>query len=411
VGGGLPYGGTNQGGLSNRNLGWAGGDGLLDRHYSRYYMGYSLKPTLDRDLVTQCQYLSAENWKNALKDDDDYILREVVAYNTRLFNGFRKIDQWNRDSLNGITFWVLQDENGTIASSCETLVRPSYVIRGKGNGESKVIESVSPCFASVYTPPAFRGKGQATRMLKGVVERLEEVYKADPDVFIALYSEIGRFYEKLGFTFFDVDILKIHAGVQDQIVVDQEEKYSVVKITKSEECGEIVSHYDSLVLDDARERCSKDQITRILYKPTVDILEWMFTRAAFIGCKANSEEIEYQFGVKILENDKTVGYVTWTYDHLEKSVDILFIHFNDINIFKLLIKKVLLVLEVLHYDHVSIWESQLFDHKYPVSAEHLENLLKSIRAERGLKNPSLSAAKFFKGEEFIWEENTKWPWF
>ncbi|ANZ73108.1 BA75_01176T0 [Komagataella pastoris] len=374
-------------------------------------MSYSLKPTLDRDLVARCQYLSAENWKGALKKDDDYIQREVVAYNTRLFNGFRRIDQWNRDSLNGITFWVLQDENGEIVSSCETLVRPSYVIRGKGNGKSEVIESVSPCFASVYTPHAFRGKGQATKMLKGVVERLEEVYKADPDVFIALYSEVGRFYEKLGFTFFEVDTLKVYAGVQDQIVVDQEEKYSVVKVTKSEECNEIVSHYDSLVLNDARERCSKDQNTRVLYKPTVDILEWMFTRAGFIGSKANGKEIEYQFGVKILENDKTVGYVTWTYDHLEKSLDVLFIHFDNVNILKLLIKEALLVLKALHYDHISIWESQFFDHIYPVSAKQIEQLLKSINAERGFKNSSLSAAKFFKGEKFIWEENTKWPWF
>ncbi|WP_434347680.1 GNAT family N-acetyltransferase [Myxococcus virescens] len=98
---------------------------------------------------------------------------------------------WSRDTMRT---WLLCDDAGRVLTSCETFRTPSY-LRGPDcqttRGDSFVI-------ASVYTEPALRGHGHATRLMDQVAAELE---RTEPDAQAAvLYSDVGaRIYRRSGY--------------------------------------------------------------------------------------------------------------------------------------------------------------------------------------------------------------------
>lgn len=98
--------------------------------------------------------------------------------------------------------WVLADGEAIVAS-LETLRIDAVTAQGeRGHGYG---------VASVFTPPSQRGKGLATRLLTGVLRRLEE---EDPLARAAmLFSDVGaRIYERCGFVALPGDDLAIPAA-------------------------------------------------------------------------------------------------------------------------------------------------------------------------------------------------------
>lgn len=98
--------------------------------------------------------------------------------------------------------WVL-DDDGAIVASLETLRIDTVSAAGeRGHGYG---------VASVFTPPEQRGKGHATRLLTGVLRRLEA---EDPLARAAtLFSDVGaRIYERCGFVALPGDDLAIPAA-------------------------------------------------------------------------------------------------------------------------------------------------------------------------------------------------------
>jgi GNAT superfamily N-acetyltransferase len=98
---------------------------------------------------------------------------------------FRKTP-WARGT---ITTWLLEDSSGRCLSSCET-----FRVESRWRGQA----GISSGIASVYTEPAYRGKGYARELLVGV-ER--ETLKSDPGLHAQfLFSDIGSaYYEALGY--------------------------------------------------------------------------------------------------------------------------------------------------------------------------------------------------------------------
>lgn len=93
----------------------------------------------------------------------------------------------------------LRDDAGRIVSSLERL-EISLLLRDE---KEVILEETAGLIASVVTPAAERGKGLATRLLKGFFDARSR----EPFV---LYSDIGpRFYERFGFEAFPTSSLEV----------------------------------------------------------------------------------------------------------------------------------------------------------------------------------------------------------
>ncbi|WP_426754559.1 GNAT family N-acetyltransferase [Myxococcus sp. Y35] len=90
--------------------------------------------------------------------------------------------------------WLLCDDSGRVLTSCETF-RTGSVLRGADGQESP---GDSFIIASVFTEPALRGHGYATRLMDLVAAELE---RTEPQAHAAvLYSDVGaRLYGRSGY--------------------------------------------------------------------------------------------------------------------------------------------------------------------------------------------------------------------
>lgn len=105
----------------------------------------------------------------------------------------------NKDG--GMTIWILTDktlppEERPILASCETIRKRTLISDSDGN----VKETITHGVASVYTNPAYRGQGYASRLMKDLGEVLQtwqsDIGKPSGSI---LFSDIGKkFYGNLG---------------------------------------------------------------------------------------------------------------------------------------------------------------------------------------------------------------------
>jgi GNAT superfamily N-acetyltransferase len=93
---------------------------------------------------------------------------------------------WARRAM---TTWFLRDDDGTLLASCETYRMRSFL---DGDG------SDSFGIASVFTEPALRGRGHATRLMDLVIERVRHDSPAAHAML--LFSDVGAaIYERSGY--------------------------------------------------------------------------------------------------------------------------------------------------------------------------------------------------------------------
>lgn len=145
-------------------------------------------------------------WGPALQLDD-YLNREQFLMTVPLAkNG-------------GVTHWILTDRNATpddrpIYASCESLRKQALAGRLGPDGQVVIQDGIAHGIASVFTNPAFRGKGYASRMMNDLGPKLkkwsegrQEPRGGDEEVsslFSVLYSDIGKsFYAKNGWAAFE----------------------------------------------------------------------------------------------------------------------------------------------------------------------------------------------------------------
>lgn len=128
----------------------------------------------------------------------------------------------------GVTHWVLTDQNGTpgsrpVYASCETLRKRALASRLASDGQVKMQEGIAHNVGSVFTNPAYRGKGYASRMMSELGEVLKEwsAGRKEPkangekektvtrSLFTSLYSDIGKtFYANHGWAPFESSHLR-----------------------------------------------------------------------------------------------------------------------------------------------------------------------------------------------------------
>ncbi|KAL2121163.1 hypothetical protein VTJ04DRAFT_5190 [Mycothermus thermophilus] len=151
-------------------------------------------------------------WGSALPREQDYLEREAYLTTAPL----------GRDG--GLTRWILtvrgmKPGERPILSSCESLRKRAVVARPQKNkkkvngtteedkksGEEEVVvvDGIAHAIGSVFTEPAYRGRGYASRMMREVGEKLRtwqaERTGSPRTLFSVLYSDIGKhFYSRHG---------------------------------------------------------------------------------------------------------------------------------------------------------------------------------------------------------------------
>ncbi|WXH31025.1 hypothetical protein WA016_05000 [Myxococcus stipitatus] len=98
---------------------------------------------------------------------------------------------WCRE---GMRTWLLRDDSGRVLASCETFHTDSY-LRGP---DGVATRGVTHAIASVYTEPALRGHGYATRLMDLLAERLEQ--EPEKPHAAILFSDVGApLYRRSGY--------------------------------------------------------------------------------------------------------------------------------------------------------------------------------------------------------------------
>lgn len=138
----------------------------------------------------------------------------------------------------GVTHWILTDRNAApdqrpIYASCESLRKRALAGRLAGGQQQEVVlqDGIAHGIASVFTNPAYRGRGYASRMMSELGPKLKawsegrkqpkagtdaEEEIVAPSLFSVLYSDIGKtFYAKNGWAAFESSHLSFKPAAAD----------------------------------------------------------------------------------------------------------------------------------------------------------------------------------------------------
>lgn len=204
--------------------------------------------------------LNSVNWGTSLSKPD-YLEREAYLLNAPVAkNG-------------GMTHWILVDRNlppnnRPLLASCESLRKPVLVSR---NGI--VSEEITHGIGSVFSPPIYRGRGYASRMLKElgpILETWQVTEKSGRCSFSVLYSDIGKkYYTKFGWAPFPsthielAPVAKAHSpivtklGCSDISKLCEEDVHKITsdlaKITDGKTCVAVLPDHDQMLWHHKRE--------------------------------------------------------------------------------------------------------------------------------------------------------------
>lgn len=198
---------------------------------------------------------------------DGYILRETRQADLPLA----------RDG--GLRPWVLVEadskpDSRDILSSCETLRKRALVRRPDG----EVNEVIAHGVASVFTDPAFRGKGHASTMMACLGEALQ----AEGALLSVLWSDIGKeFYNKHGWRPFESDHLEFPVPAQEKEDEDPSPRPASVTIVRYDDIPQLASSDERLIRRAiARPPASPGKTTRVAILPDAATLQWHVLRDA-----------------------------------------------------------------------------------------------------------------------------------
>lgn len=401
---------------------------------------YELIRVTDQALIDRTRHFNSEAWKGPL-DTKEYIERDYVLGKSNMVNS----------GDNGIHVFALVDKchRDDFLCSLELLVRKSYKLIWNEETERVTKHSIlSGCIGGVFTPQVNRGKGYARIMIAKLVELCRLDYLGE-DGFLTLYSEVGEYYSKSGFTSVPVPLLRIKVSSNEEDALENVKIEPLMYHT----FDEVLDRYRTHLIHELKQKVAKDHKERVVVEPVLEIVDWFHLRSKFIASKLMNHkeqlkiDVPYQqvvdqlsllkpkvFGLKLKSaSDDFIGFIAWTYDwKLTEGSDHK--HSGTATVLKLFISpdydqlkysKYLLSQAVRHFvnngspngeigapvEEMVVWESEVDE---PVK-QWLTEKYASIVAENG----SISAImlmnereqKLFKDGKLVWEENTKLPWF
>lgn len=217
--------------------------------------------------------LNAVSWGSALPLPD-YIERET--YLTTVPTA--------RDG--GVTHWILVDRNlppnkRPILAACESLRKPALVSK---NGV--ITEGITHGIGSVFGPPAYRGKGYPSRMMKEMGEILK-TWQVDSKIpgqqtcpFSILYSDIGKkYYSKFGWASYPSSHIAFPPTSNTPTSPTTPLGY--------EDLPALCKADETYIRRDLE--AVKDSKTHVATLPTFDVMQWHHMREDFVTRKLFSK--------------------------------------------------------------------------------------------------------------------------
>jgi len=205
-------------------------------------------------------------------------LEQYLAREQRL-----RAHPWARE---GMRTWFLASARGEVLSSCETFQMESRM-ESALSGRPGHIYGI----ASVFTEAAQRGKGYASRMIRGMIEDLES---EDPEFQgMVLFSEVGdRLYGRLGFEVVE----SLEWLVKEPFSVPKRASQSVTRIENgSTQALALLRDYRELSMD-------------FHVRPTWSQLDWHWERSRIYAELLERELPAFQ----VLQHEQ--GYSFWAAD-------------------------------------------------------------------------------------------------
>ncbi|KAG7192445.1 uncharacterized protein KQ657_001846 [Scheffersomyces spartinae] len=400
---------------------------------------YDLVPITDKELIHYTRQQNAASWKGHLSCED-YVIREHVLSLSPLAKGLK------------VFVFVEKSKPKVPLCSMEILFRRSWKYDGEGRRQNVQMATIG----GVYTYPENRGQGYARIMIDKAVSYIRKF--AGVDSFTILYSEVGEYYSRNGFTSLPVDYLEIplkttqsNTNKAQSVVLNNE----VVTPIQYQDFGPFFEKYGEAVDDWIKKEISVDGKSRVCLTPTSDLIDWFHLRSKYLSFMMfhpnksfdflNStyseitkafDDIEPQiFGLQ-LKNSSTnefIGFISWYYEwytdeqtnEFKTKVTVISLHVDpSYNKREYSFKLVHLLKEFLEEEpsngtlqpmgKLVIWELELVD---PTVKNAILELFSGSKG--GLENGSRSAILFnnekdrelFSRGKLVWELNTKLPWF
>ncbi|KAE8414600.1 hypothetical protein BDV36DRAFT_239019 [Aspergillus pseudocaelatus] len=179
----------------------------------------------------------------------------------------------------GMTMWILTDakclpDQRPILSSCETFRKRSLTSDAQGNTNDNMVYGI----ASVFTPPRYRRRGYAARLMKELANKLHSWQSAAPTPCIGsiLYSDIGRrYYAKLGW---HVNPTNSHYTFRPARVPWPSRTEGISKARLAELCER-----DEIMIRNAMKCPRKGTKRRVTIIPDIDHMLWHIGKEEYMS--------------------------------------------------------------------------------------------------------------------------------
>ncbi|RGB26065.1 hypothetical protein C1646_722115 [Rhizophagus diaphanus] len=299
------------------------------------------------------------------------------------------------------TVWVLvprstPETTTNILSACETFLRPALII------SSSLQKQNCYSIASVFTPQEHRKNGYASYMMELLGKKLKENFQEVG--FSFLYSDVGPvFYSRHGWKVFE------HKEIQFNIENENfdsitSEAINVTQLSYSD-IEEITKYDCSLIEKEIDFNSTKYKVVSL---PTFECYEWTFARSEFYAKVKGFKEPNI-WGAKVTnKEDKVIGFVFWTYNFSDNTLQILRIRSPDTNTTKLLIRQAKLYASYYNFKKITVWnpDLKLFTETVIIEGGELIERTKSLPSLAWYNNKSSSSSK----DDVEWILNEMYAW-
>jgi hypothetical protein len=299
--------------------------------------------------------------------------------------------------LRDLTIDAGDDNCQNIVASCETRNRKAWRAH---KGVLKQI--ISPCIGSVYTLPLHRKKGYAGKMIKLLNEYWVE--RLDPDSFIFLFSEIGHYYTKMGYTSHEVKVHKLPVPREIPETLDLD--YTTLEFEKY---GDLINLESKKLIENLVNRSKTTDVPVFSLDMDLDTFTWFHLRDRFIGSKVSPDFKLERFGAELKDGSR--DHVIWLHDWNDDSLTILKLKFSSLNSFKFLLNLAFSEAKAAKLHEIDLWDSSLGKDEtlYRESFDYVKSIEGAVLHQ---DNDSLSAMRLNSlSKDYIWENNDKWCWF
>ncbi|KAF2142237.1 uncharacterized protein K452DRAFT_227682 [Aplosporella prunicola CBS 121167] len=178
----------------------------------------------------------------------------------------------------GLTYWVLVDtapKDRVVLAGCETFRKRAVVAQG-----GKTRDVITHGVGSVFSPPEYRGRGYAARMMQELGNKLRTWQPEHGECqFSVLWSDIGKkFYAAHGWEPFP----SAHISLPASTAAGNDGTLPPVRELYPADLADLCAADEALMRKNMQERAA-DGKTHVAILPRLDKIQWHHAREEFVG--------------------------------------------------------------------------------------------------------------------------------